>query len=220
MDTKQPFSNVRVLTHSAIRIESEDGTVLYFDPFDLVEEPHDADAIVITHSHYDHLSPENAAKVAKPSTMVIAPESCAAEVAKLGAATTVLLDAGEAAAVAGVVVHAVPAYNVQEDRLGFHPKENHWLGYLVVLDDVTYYIAGDTDQNPDNESLRCDVAFVPIGGTYTMDAQQAAAFVNKLKPRIVIPTHYGTAVGSKEDVEAFEPLVNDRIEVMRKMEWR
>lgn len=220
MNFEEPFSNVRVLTHSAIRIESEDGTVLYFDPFDLVEEPHDADAVIITHSHYDHLSPEDVAKVSKPSTMVIAPESCAADVAKLVAATAVLLDAGEAAPVGGAVVHAVPAYNVQEDRLGFHPKENHWLGYLVVLDDVTYYIAGDTDQNPDNEHLRCDVAFVPIGGTYTMDARQAAAFVNKLRPRIAIPTHYGTAVGKKEDVDAFEPLVNDRIEVMRKMEWR
>ena len=114
----------------------------------------------------------------------------------------------------------MPAYNVEPERLGFHPKENGWLGYLLVMDDITYYIAGDTDQNPDNEGLRCDVALIPIGGTFTMDPAQAAAFVNKLRPRIAIPTHYGTAVGVKEAVDEFEPLVDQKIEVMRKMEWR
>lgn len=214
----EPFSNVRVLTHSAIRMESEHGTVLYFDPFDLSEEFHDADVVIITHSHYDHFSPDDIKKVAKPDTLVIVPESCAKEAAQLGL-PFITLEAGEATAIGGNVVHAVPAYNVQEDRLGFHPKENGWLGYQLVMDDITYYIAGDTDQNPDNEGLRCDVALIPIGGTYTMDPAQAAQFVNKLHPRIVIPTHYGTAVGTKEDVEAFEPLVDKKIEVMRKMEW-
>lgn len=213
-----PFSNVRVLTHSAIRMESEYGAVLYFDPYDLAEEFHDADVIAITHTHYDHFSPEDIKKVAKEDTLIVAPETCAKEVAQIGL-PLITLAAGEATAVKGNVIHAVPAYNVEPERLGFHPQENGWLGYQVVMDDLTYYIAGDTDQNPDNETLRCDVALVPIGGTYTMDPMQAAEFVNKIRPRIVIPTHYGTAVGTKEDVEAFEPLVDEKIEVMRKMEW-
>lgn len=213
-----PFSNVRVLTHSAIRMESEYGAVLYFDPYDLAEEFHDADVIAITHTHYDHFSPEDIKKVAKEDTLIVAPETCAKEVAQIGL-PLITLAAGEATAVKGNVIHAVPAYNVEPERLGFHPQENGWLGYQVVMDDLTYYIAGDTDQNPDNETLRCDVALVPIGGTYTMDPKQAAEFVNKIRPRIVIPTHYGTAVGTKEDVEAFEPLVDKKIEVMRKMEW-
>ena len=215
----EPFSNVRVLTHSAIRMESEYGAVLYFDPFDLTEEFHDADAVIVTHSHYDHFSPEDIKKVAKDGTILIAPESCAGEVAAAGL-PVLTLAAGEATAVKGNVVHAVPAYNVEPERLGFHPKENGWLGYLLVMDDITYYIAGDTDQNPDNEGLRCDVALIPIGGTYTMDPAQAAAFANRLRPRIVIPTHYGTAVGAKKAVDEFEPLVDEKIEVMRKMEWR
>ena len=213
-----PFSNVRVLTHSAIRMESEYGAVLYFDPYDLAEELHDADVIAITHTHYDHFSPEDIKKVAKEDTLIVAPETCAKEVAQIGL-PLITLAAGEATAVKGNVIHAVPAYNVEPERLGFHPQENGWLGYQVVMDDLTYYIAGDTDQNPDNETLRCDVALVPIGGTYTMDPKQAAEFVNKIRPRIVIPTHYGTAVGTKEDVETFEPLVDKKIEVMRKMEW-
>lgn len=220
MTDQTPFDNVRVLTHSAIRLESDGGAVLYFDPFDLAEEFHDADAVVITHSHHDHLSPEDVAKVAKEGTVVIAPETCVAEAAKLGGGMLIPLDANEAAEVKGVVIHAVPAYNVEPERLKFHPKENRWLGYVVTMDGVTYYIAGDTDQNPDNERVKCDVALIPIGGTYTMDAKQAAAFVNAIKPRLAIPTHYGTAVGPKEAVDEFEPLVDPSIKVMRKMEWR
>lgn len=220
MTVNEPFDNVRVLTHSAIRLESDGGTVLYFDPFDLAEEFHDADAVVITHSHYDHLSPKDVAKVAKEGTIVIAPETCYAEASELGAGMVIPLDANEAAEVQGVVIHAIPAYNVEPERLQFHPKENRWLGYVVTMDGVTYYIAGDTDQNPDNEHVKCDVALIPIGGTYTMDARQAAAFVNAIKPRLAIPTHYGTAVGAKEAVDEFEPLVDPSIKVMRKMEWR
>lgn len=213
------LENVRVLTHSAIRIQAEDGTVVYSDPYDLVEEPHDADVVLITHGHYDHLSPEDYVRVAKPETVVVAPASLKEEVAALNAAKIVLLTAGESAEVCGAKIEAVPAYNVEPERLQFHPKENAWVGYILTIDGTTYYIAGDTDQNEDTEKVRCDVALIPIGGTYTMDAKQAAAFINNMKPRFVVPTHYGTAVGTKEDVEVFEPLVNDGITVVRKMEW-
>ena len=93
-------------------------------------------------------------------------------------------------------------------------------GLVTFLRLTALRTTGDTDQNKDTEQVRCDVALVPIGGTYTMDAKQAAAFINTIKPRFVIPTHYGTTVGNKEDVEVFEPLVDDAITVVRKMEWR
>ena len=132
----------------------------------------------------------------------------------------VLLNAGDTTEVCGIKVEAVPAYNIQPERLQFHPKENKWLGYILTIDGATYYIAGDTDQNEDNETISCDVALIPIGGTFTMDPVQAAAFINTIKPRFVVPTHYGTTVGNKEDVDAFEPLVDSSITVIRKMEWR
>ncbi len=214
------LSNVRVLAHSAVRIEAKDGTVLYFDPFQLVEEPHDASVVLVTHDHYDHLSPDDAAKVMNAETAVVAPASCADEAqAKLGAAQVVAAVPGEAFEVAGVRVEAVPAYNVEPERLQFHPRENSWLGYVVTVDGMRYYVAGDTDRNPDNERVSCDVALVPIGGTYTMDAAQAAAFVNALHPQVAVPTHYGSAVGSKDAVDAFSPLVDDGIAVAVKMEW-
>ena len=212
--------NVRVLIHSSIRIESENGTVLYSDPYDLVDETHDADVVFITHGHYDHLSPEDYARVAKPETVVVAPAVLESEVAALSAGSVVLLNAGDTAEVCGIKVEAVPAYNVQPERLQFHPKENNWLGYILTIDGATYYIAGDTDQNEDNETISCDVALIPIGGTFTMDPVQAAAFINTIKPHFVVPTHYGTTVGNKEDVDVFEPLVDSSITVVRKMEWR
>ncbi len=214
------LSNVRVLIHSSIRIESENGTVLYSDPYDLVDETHDADIVFITHGHYDHLSPNDYARVAKPETVIVAPAVLESEVAALHAGDMVLLNAGDTVEVCGIKVKAVPAYNVQPERLQFHPKENKWLGYILTIDGDTYYIAGDTDQNKDNETISCDVALIPIGGTFTMDPIQAAAFINTIKPRFVVPTHYGTTVGNKEDVDAFEPLVDDSITVVRRMEWR
>ncbi len=214
------LDNVRVLSHSAVRIEAQDGTVLYFDPFQLAEEPYDADAVFITHSHYDHLSPADAAKVMNDRTVFVAPATCAAEVeAALHPVEVRALQPGDTATIAGVEVEAVRAYNVQPERLGFHPKENDWLGYVVTVDGVRYYVSGDTDENEDTLQVRCDVAIVPIGGTYTFDAAQAAAFVNAVRPQAVVPTHYGTAVGRKEDVNDFLPLVDPQVKAVVKMEW-
>ena len=121
---------------------------------------------------------------------------------------------------AGICVEAVPAYNVEPERLGMHPRENGWLGYVVTLDGepTRYYVSGDTDQNADNETVSCDVALVPIGGTYTCDPHQAAAFVNALRPHAVVPTHYGSIVGTYADFDAFAAAVDPAIDVIRKLE--
>lgn len=213
------LDNIRVLTHSAIRLQSNRGIVIYCDPYDLTEAPHDAHIVLITHDHYDHLSPEDYAKVANKDTVVVAPASLEQQVSGLEAARTVLLTAGDSTEIDGIALSAVPAYNVEPERLQFHPKANGWLGYLIALDGSTVYISGDTDENEDIDAVSCDVALIPIGGTFTMDAHQAAAYINTIKPKVVIPTHYGTAVGTKEDVEVFEPEVDAGITVVRKMEW-
>ena len=216
------LENVRVYTQSAIRIEGARGTVAYLDPFSLTdaEEAHDADYVLITHAHYDHLSPEDYARVAGEKTVVVAPASMAGDVAGLGAAATHLIRAGEKIELPGLTVEAVPAYNVQPERLAMHPQANGWLGYVITLDGepTRYYVSGDTDQNADNEAVSCDVALVPIGGTYTCDARQAATFVNALSPAVVVPTHYGSIVGTYDDFDAFAAAVDPAIAVVRKLE--
>ena len=216
------LENVRVFTQSAIRIEGAGGTVAYFDPFALTdaEAAHDADYVLITHAHYDHLSPEDYARVAGEKTVVVAPASTGREVAGLDATETHLMGAGEKIELPGICVEAVPAYNVEPERLAMHPRENGWLGYVVTLDGepTRYYVSGDTDQNADNETVSCDVALVPIGGTYTCDPRQAAAFVNALRPRAAVPTHYGSIVGTYANFDAFAAEVDPTIEVIRKLE--
>ena len=216
------LENVRVFTQSAIRIEGAAGTVAYFDPFALTdaEAAHDANYVLITHAHYDHFSPEDYARVTGEKTVVVAPASMADEVAGLGAADVRPMGAGEKIELPGLCVEAVSAYNVEPERLGMHPRENGWLGYVVTLDGepTRYYVSGDTDQNADNEDVSCDVALVPIGGTYTCDPRQAATFVNTLHPRAVVPTHYGSIVGTYADFDAFAAEVDPAIEVVKKLE--
>lgn len=219
MDISAVIDRIRVITHSAIRIESVTGTVVYFDPFSLTEADaaHDADAVFITHAHFDHFSPEDIARVARPDTVVVAPACMAENVATLHLPTK-LMRAGEHATVAGMAVEAVPAYNTDPARLQNHPRANGWLGYVLTVDGARIYVAGDTDQNAENEQVRCDIALVPVGGTYTMDPAQAAAFVNDIRPRATIPTHYGTIVGSATDAGTFTAAVDPAITVAEKRE--
>ena len=213
-----------MFTQSAIRIQSKDGVVIYLDPFSLTdaEAAHDADYVFITHAHFDHFSPEDIACVAGDHTELVAPASMGAEVARvadeIGATAVHLLQAGGRLELPGVAVEAVPAYNVEPERLGMHPQANGWLGYVLTVDGARYYAAGDTDQNPDNEQVTCDVALVPIGGTYTCDPHQAAAFVNALHPKVVVPIHYGSIVGVPENFDEFASEVAAGIEVVRKVE--
>lgn len=218
MTAHNTFNNVRVLTHSAIRLKSQSGTVIYVDPFDLVEEFFDADAVLFTHDHFDHYSPNDVAKVAAGNTQFIAPATCTDSVLK-DHPQAIGLKPGDTITVKDVEIQAVPAYNVEPERLGFHPQQNRWLGYVFTIDGVRYYVAGDTDQNPENENLNVDVALIPVGGTYTMDPIQAATFINTFTPPVAIPTHYGTVVGPREAGDQFAPLVDPATTVLLKMEW-
>ena len=215
------LGRLTVPTHSAIRIETASGTVIYLDPFNLTsaEAAHDADAVLVTHAHFDHYSPEDIARVANEGTVLVAPASMADEADAFDGRACLMI-AGDRLEIpgTGVGVEAVPAYNVAPERLGMHPRENGWLGYVLEIDGARVYVSGDTDQNPDNESVDCDVALVPIGGTYTCDPVQAAAFVNALRPAVAIPTHYGTVVGTQGDFDAFAAAVDPAISVVKKLE--
>ena len=202
-------SNISVNTQSSIRIAGS--KILYFDPYLISGAEHDADIVFITHAHYDHLDPGSVEKVSGQNTVFVAPAGMAKEMKNVaGNAELVLMAPGDEKAVSGVSVQAVPAYNRLKP---FHPKRNGWLGYIVKMDGVSYYVAGDTDAVSELSGVVCDVALVPIGGTYTMNAKDAAKLINRIRPAAAIPTHYGSIVGKPEDAEVFRQHVNREISV-------
>lgn len=212
------LDNITVNAQSSIRIVGRRN--LYFDAFQIQNEPHDADIIFITHDHYDHYDIESIKKVINNTTVIVAPETMKARLLKDAPASEsrfVFLVPGKSVRVRDIEITGVPAYNMIKP---FHPKHNKWLGYVVRMDARTYYIAGDTDAVKDNFSISCDVALVPVGGGYTMDKKHAADFVVRMKPKAAVPIHYGSLVGHPEDGQEFRKLVegmNAEIQVELKL---
>ena len=203
--------NINVLTHSSIRIRSSFGSV-YIDPFRMNEKPHDAKIILITHEHYDHFSPEDKAKIGTEGTVLIVPEGMKEKAEKeTGSQYEILtVTPGSSYEIGNLKFTTVPAYNKLKP---FHPKHAGWVGYILQIDGQQIYIAGDTDATKEAKQVQCDIALVPVGGTYTMDAGQAAELVNAIRPKTAIPTHYGSIVGKKEDARIFADRVDDAIAV-------
>lgn len=210
--------HISVNTQSSIRIVSAEGTVIYVDPLEIKGNPEDADLVLITHSHYDHFSPADIVKIRKGSTKFVIPSSMKDEAEKNGIDmySYLCMEAGDKISAAGIYISAVPAYNKLKP---FHPRRNGWIGYILTVDGAKIYVAGDTDALKENTSIICDIAMVPIGGKYTMNPKEAAAFINELKPAVVIPTHYGSIVGKPSDVEEFASKVDPQIEIVRKLEF-
>lgn len=202
---------IYINAHSSIRLEGQDKT-LFFDPFMIRKAERRADVIFFTHSHYDHFSEEDAEKVIKKDSIIVAPSSMKEEVEKLyiKKENVYLLKPNDILNLGEIKVKAIPAYNTNK---AFHPKEKGWLGYLVNIDGKDVYITGDTDITEESKEIKCDVLLIPIGGTYTTDYIEASRLTNLIKPKIAIPMHYGSIVGEKELGEKYKKLVSDDIEV-------
>lgn len=203
--------NIHVFTQNSIRVTA--GTrKIYIDPFQMREEPRDADFILITHDHYDHFSPEDIEKVAAGGTILVVPGKMAQKAKEVsglvGRIETVT--PGETYSIDGLELETVPAYNVLKP---FHPRGAGWVGYILSIDGKRIYIAGDTDLTKEIKNVRCDIALVPIGGTYTMDAKKAAELVNILQPEVAIPVHYGSIVGKISDAAVFAGSVKAPVKV-------
>lgn len=199
------LEGIEVLCHSSIKISKE--RTIYIDPFRIKQNYNDADLIFITHDHYDHYSEEDIDKIKKDDSIIIIPEGLVSKVLEKGfkKENVIAVKPNESYTVGNIKFETVPAYNIDKT---FHPKENNWLGYIIELNDTRYYIAGDTDITIDNKQVKCDVAFIPVGGTYTTDYKEAAELVNHIKPKLVVPTHYGEIVGTKQDSIKFMELLD------------
>lgn len=198
---------IRWFGHASFRL-SDGKNVLYIDPWKLPGEPHDADAIFVSHSHYDHCSPADVAKASKDGTVIVAP---ADTIQKLGA--TNAITPGDSVSIQGITVEAVAAYNVGK---AFHPRGHNWCGAVVGLGGKRVYYAGDTDLIPQMNDLKdVDVALLPVGGTYTMSAQEAADATRAIGCRAAIPYHWGDIIGSEKDAQAFAQAAPCKVCVLK-----
>ena len=202
------LDNIEVLYHSSIRINKE--KIIYIDPFKINKDYNDADIVFITHDHYDHYSEEDIDKVINENTTIIIPEELLTKLLRKGINKNAIItvEPNKNYMVQGIKFETISAYNTNKT---FHPKEYGWVGYIIIINGIRYYIAGDTDITEENKQVKCDVAFVPVGGTYTMDFKEAASLINEIKPKIAIPIHYGSIVGTEQDAIDFIRLLHPEI---------
>lgn len=198
------MENIFVNTRSSIRITGS--KTIYFDPLDIEGAPHDADLIFVTHEHYDHFSPDDIQKVLKSDTQLIVPSTMLKKVIKhkFPVQNIFGLSPMECANYNGIKCQGIPAYNT--NKL-FHPMSNNWLGYLVEVDEKIYYAMGDTDDTPEARYVEADVVFIPIGGKYTMDATEAATFINDTQPALAVPIHYGDIKVADTFIKILKPNI-------------
>ena len=205
------IEGIKINCHSSIKIAKD--KIVYIDPFRINEVPHDADYIFITHSHYDHFSTQDILKVAKIDTIFISTEDTKSSLELMGIPEDqiVIVEPNNNYELKDIKFETLPSYN---ENKKYHPKENNWVGYIIELNEIKYYIAGDTDNINEIQNIKCNIAFLPIGGEFTMNSQEAAELANKIECNIVVPTHYAELVGTKKDLDEFIRLTNKEIKVL------
>jgi L-ascorbate metabolism protein UlaG (beta-lactamase superfamily) len=203
-EAKIMTKDIHWLGHDTFKIVGE--KVIYTDPFK-IKNKDTADIILITHEHYDHCSPEDIKILQGPDTVIVATADCAKKIT--GKVRTV--KPGDKITVKGIEIEAVPSYNTNKQ---FHPKGNSWVGYIFTVRGQRIYIAGDTDYIPEMKNFKADIALLPVSGTYVMTAEEAVKAALDIKPKIAIPMHFGSIVGSKDDAKKFAEGLKGKIEVV------
>ena len=193
---------IEVIHHASIKLIGN--KIIYFDPYKIEKETHDADYIFITHDHYDHYDEESIKKVKNDNTKIIVP------ICLKDKEYDLLVDGYKKYIIDDIEFFTIPSYNIDKP---FHPREKYYVGYNILLDGKYYYIMGDTDKTNEALQVKSDICFVPIGGTYTMDVNEASSYINEVKPKVAIPIHYGMITGDISLGEKFKENVNEDIEV-------
>jgi L-ascorbate metabolism protein UlaG (beta-lactamase superfamily) len=216
-----------MLEHNGVKItwlghdgfEIKDGSeTLVVDPFQL-KKGHKADYVLISHEHYDHCNPEDLAKVVKDNTKIVASKDCKEALSKVNPKGEVMyVKPGDTVNLGSFEIRAVPAYNVNKFRepgKPFHPKSDEKVGYVIkTKSGVTIYHTGDSDSIPEMSDLKPDIALIPVSGTYVMTVDEALEATGRIKPKIAIPMHWGSIVGSKADAEKFKQEAGTRVEIL------
>jgi L-ascorbate metabolism protein UlaG (beta-lactamase superfamily) len=204
--TTSILQSIRWLGHAGFMLKGR--RIIYIDPYQL-QFPDVGDMILITHDHADHCSPDDVKWLRKGSTVIVAPASCATKFQ----GDIRVVEPGHSLQIKGVQVETVPAYNPDKD---YHPQDAGGVGYVVTtVEGLRVYHAGDTGLIPEMEQIQADVALLPVGGTYTMEAKEAAQAANLIKPRLAIPMHWGSLVGSRKDAERFRELCQVQVRILK-----
>jgi L-ascorbate metabolism protein UlaG (beta-lactamase superfamily) len=205
-NTEKIINSITWFGHASFMIKNK--KVIYIDPWQLPQDAEKADLILVTHPHFDHLSVDDIRLIKKDDTVIITPPDGTSKL--MGNIKEI--EPGQEIDIFGIKIKAVPAYNTDKE---FHPKKNDWVGYLIYLEEGSIYHAGDSDFIPEMENIDSpDVALLPVGGKYTMDAEQAAQAAQIIKPKVAIPMHYGAGVvGTVKDAQRFKELLKSKIEV-------
>ncbi len=182
------------------------GKAVYFDPFRLPTAVRVADLILISHEHFDHCSPEDVAKIQHEDTVIVTDGSSAAKLK----GDVRIVKPGDSITVGAFQVEVVPAYNLDKK---FHPKTLGGLGFILTVDGVRIYHAGDTDFTPDMKNIRADIALLPVSGTYVMTAEETVEAALAIRPELALPMYYGAIVGTFNDAQRFEELLKGNVEV-------
>jgi L-ascorbate metabolism protein UlaG (beta-lactamase superfamily) len=196
--------SIHWLGHDTFRIDAEQQ--IYFDPYEIGAAPK-ADLVLVTHAHGDHCSPGDVARLQQAHTVLVTEKDSAR---KLEGDVRVVAP-GQHVTVGDVQVEAVPAYNLDK---AFHPRAKGWLGFIVTVNGVRVYHAGDTDHIPEMAALEVDIALLPVSGTYVMTAAEAVRAALDINPQVAIPMHYGAIVGGASDADQFKSGLEGKVEVV------
>lgn len=203
---------IKWLGHSGFLIENSE--VIYIDPYNIKEDSKKADLILLTHSHYDHCSVADMEKIIKEGTKIVLTADCQSKITRFDVQINMkVIEPGQELDLGEVKISAVPSYNLDKH---FHPKGEGWVGYLIKINNVIIYHAGDTDVIPEMQKLtgykqhnKEFIALLPVGGRFTMSAEEAAEAAKLIKPSLAIPMHYGDVVGTEDDAKEFVELCKE-----------
>jgi L-ascorbate metabolism protein UlaG (beta-lactamase superfamily) len=197
------LEKIHWLGHDGFRIDA--AKTIYIDPFQL-QSGVPADLVLISHDHFDHCSPDDLKKIQKKDTVIVTDKASAAKLA----GDRRIMKPGDKLNVLGFDIEAVPSYNTNKQ---FHPKADGKLGFILTVDGVRIYHAGDADFIPEMKTIKADIALLPVSGTYVMTADEAVQAALAIQPKVAIPMHYGAIVGAASDARHFAEKLKGKIEV-------